>query len=154
MNESFSFSVRNFGYCVKTTCVVTRTALGTPFSDDLVNCLLVSPDSIMGASLLADFTARALVAVDGVFEQGFADPGRATLVSDVCLELVPEIANRAEYRVGETLPQAAEGTIPDRLPQIFEQFDISFLPLTAANPIEDSLKGFRSARYMAAVSKI
>ena len=70
-------------------------------------------------------------------EHAGADAGFAVVVADVGLELVAEVADVAEHRVGRRLAEAAEGGVLDGLAEFDERLDVAFLALAVADAGDD-----------------
>src|SRR5690606_36592054 len=79
----------------------------------------------------------ALVQVDHVRRQLLANPRRAALLTYVRFVLVPEVAQRAEDRVGRRLTQAAKGRLLDGLRQALQEREVVILPLAPGDAFED-----------------
>ena len=77
-------------------------------------------DGICRADSCTQRAALALIGIDAILQQRFADAGRALLIHDMRDIFVAEIAQRGEDGVGSSLPQRAQRTGLNVCSQLFQ----------------------------------
>ena len=113
------------------------TALDAQRRVDLMRALAHAGDGLDRALARAGGATHAHVLVDRVRDERTALARRAALVADVRLELVAEVADGGEHRVGRGLAEAAERAILDGVAELLELLDIALLAPAVNDSVED-----------------
>ena len=100
---------------------MAHAAFDTEFLIDFLGFLDIAGDGSHLALPQAGQATGARFRINGVFQQGPADQGRAFFLPDVGLIFLPEVFQGAEHRVHRALAQAAEGGRGHGGAQLFHQ---------------------------------
>src|SRR5450830_346106 len=108
---------------------------------DDVRLFLLAADAAGGALLGAEHAAGAGLGVDVVGDQRLALARRAAPLADVRVQLIAEVAQGSEHRVGRRSAESAERAFDDVARELLQQLDVSLTSIS----LSDALQSFQHA---------
>src|SRR5665648_1009132 len=101
----------------------------------------VALDAVDGALLGAERAAGADLGVDVVRDQRLALARRAAPLADVRVQLIAEVAQGSEHRVGRRSTESAERAFHDVARELLQQLEVSLTSIS----LSDALQSFQHA---------
>src|SRR5665648_610531 len=108
---------------------------------DDVGLFLLATDAADGALLGAERAAGADLGVDVVRDQRLALARRAAPLADVRVQLIAEVAQGSEHRVGRRSTESAERAFDDVARELLQQLEVSLTSIS----LSDALQSFQHA---------
>src|SRR5450759_1180533 len=108
---------------------------------DDVGLFLLATDAADGALLGAERAAGADLGVDVVRDQRLALARRAAPLADVRVQLIAEVAQGSEHRVGRRSTESAERAFHDVARELLQQLEVSLTSIS----LSDALQSFQHA---------
>src|SRR5450830_856861 len=103
---------------------------------DDVRLFLLAADAAGGALLGAEHAAGAGLGVDVVGDQRLALARRAAPLADVRVQLIAEVAQGSEHRVGRRSAESAERAFDDVARELLQQLDVSLTSISRGDALQ------------------